>query len=213
MLIHPWDAATPEAWRPWLAEGRDFGQLVANNAGWPVVVPTHFAIEDDHTLLVHCARANPVRAAIEGDPRVVLTVLDDYAYVPSTWRAAPAQPAEDGVPTSYYAAVQFHCHAQLIDDPQEKSALLTTQLRQLQPEGGHAPVDPHGGPYHHLLSGIFGIRLEVAEVRAKFKYDDHKPADFRQRVSARLAERNRVHDQGARTRQQERLARDTGVAR
>jgi len=29
MLIHPWDAATDREWRDWLAEGRQFGQLIA----------------------------------------------------------------------------------------------------------------------------------------------------------------------------------------
>lgn len=207
MLIHPWDLASPDEWRPWIADGRNFGHLVANGTGWPVVVPTHFTGHGSDTLLVHLARPNPMRAAIEADPRVALTVLDDYAYIPSTWRPVPNQPVEAGVPTSYYAAVHFHCHATLVDDPQEKAELLTAQLAHLQPEGGHANVDTAEGPYHRLLSGIFGIRLKVLEVRAKFKYDDHKPVDFREHVSEHLAERGGPHDHGAHARQQERLAR------
>ncbi|MEO6088494.1 MAG: FMN-binding negative transcriptional regulator, partial [Umezawaea sp.] len=29
MLIHPWDEAREDEWRPWLA-ARDFGQLIAS---------------------------------------------------------------------------------------------------------------------------------------------------------------------------------------
>ena len=113
MLIHPWDAALDdEEWRAWLADGHDFGQLVVNGLPGqpPVVVPTHFSV-DEADLLVHLARPNPVWAAIEADPHVVMSVVDDYAYIPTTWRAKAGGPDEDGVPTSYYTAVQLRCHA------------------------------------------------------------------------------------------------------
>src|SRR3954469_15377552 len=36
MMVLPRDAARPDAeWRTWLAEGRDFGTLVANRSGGP----------------------------------------------------------------------------------------------------------------------------------------------------------------------------------
>lgn len=88
VMVHPWDAAFSEdEWRTWLAAGRDFGQLVvADPAGWPAVVPTHFTVDDERTVLVHLARPNPVWRLIAAQPRVVLTVVDDDAYVPTTWR-------------------------------------------------------------------------------------------------------------------------------
>ncbi|MFD2093285.1 FMN-binding negative transcriptional regulator [Blastococcus deserti] len=65
MLIHPWDAALDDEWRTWPADGHDFGQLVVNGLPGqpPVVIPTHFSVEDAPTetvLLVHLARPNPV---------------------------------------------------------------------------------------------------------------------------------------------------------
>ena len=66
MLIHPWDAALDDdEWRTWLAEGRDFGQLVVNGLPGepPVVIPTHFSVDETPTgtdLLVRLARPNPV---------------------------------------------------------------------------------------------------------------------------------------------------------
>ena len=113
MLTHPWDAALDdEEWRSWLADGRDFGQLVVNGLPGepPAVVPTHFSVDETSTgteLLVHLARPNPVWAALEADPQVLLSVVDDYAYIPTTWRTKAGGPDEDGVPTSYYAAVQL----------------------------------------------------------------------------------------------------------
>src|ERR1700719_3548467 len=141
MLIHPWDAAGSDTgWRAGLA-GPHCGQLAVSDpgAGAPHVIPTHFVIDGD-TLLVHLARPNKVWAAIQARPTVVMSVLDDYAYVPTTWRAKAGGPDEDGVPTSYYSAVQLTCEAEIVDDPESKAELLRVQLAHFQSHGDHAQV-------------------------------------------------------------------------
>ncbi len=207
VMVHPWDAAAGEdEWRAWLAAGRSFGQLVlADPGGWPAVVPTHFTVDDERTVLMHLARPNPVWRLIEAQPRVVLSVVDDDAYVPTAWRAAPGTPVTDGVPTSYYAAVQLRCQAEIVDDPAGKAALLRRQLRDLQPEGEHAAVSVNEPPYGRLLPGIRGLRLHVVDVVAKFKFDDHKSAEHRLAVADRLEQRGQGHDHGARAQQLRRL--------
>jgi transcriptional regulator len=213
VLIHPWDAALDdEEWRAWLADGHDFGQLVVNGLPGqpPTVVPTHFSVEATARgtdLLVHLARPNPVWAGVEADPQVVVSVVDDYAYVPTTWRAKAGGPDEDGVPTSYYAAVQLRCRAEIVDDPAEKAELLTRQLAHFQPAGDHAQVAVSVPPYGRMLSGIRGLRLHVTGVAAKFKYDDHNPTEHRDRVATRLTTRATGRDTGAAAQQRRRLAR------
>jgi transcriptional regulator len=56
-----------------------------------------------------------------------------------------------------------------------------------------------------MLSGIRGLRLEVTDVRAKFKYDDHKPVEHRAAVAERLTERGEGLDIPAARRQLRRL--------
>jgi transcriptional regulator len=209
MLIHPWDAATaPDEWRAWLGTTAPFGQLVVNNADpaeAPVVVPTHAAIEGG-SLLVHLARINPAWPHLEAARRVRFAVVGDDAYVPSTWRARAGGADENGVPTSYYAAVQFTCVPRIVDDAEAKAALLRDQMRHLQPEGGHAEIAVGVDPYGGMLGGIRGIELAIVEVAAKFKYDDHNPLDHRERVAARLERRGLPHDAGAAAQQRRRLA-------
>ncbi|MFF8402885.1 FMN-binding negative transcriptional regulator [Streptomyces sp. NPDC015684] len=209
MLIHPWDAALDDAeWQSWIAEGHDFGLLVVNGPPGqpPAAVPTHFA-RDGRDLLVHLARPNPVWDAIEHDPNVVLTVTGDYAFVPGPWRAPAGTPPHEGVPTSYYTAVQFVCRAAVVDAPEAKAALLRRQLAHFQPDGDHAPVAVDRPPYGRMLSGIRGLRLEVTEVRAKFKYDDHKPVEHRTAVADRLTARAEGLDTATAGHQRDRLAR------
>ncbi|MFF4169708.1 FMN-binding negative transcriptional regulator [Streptomyces sp. NPDC001744] len=209
MFIQPWDAALDDAeWQAWIADGHDFGVLGVNgpSGGAPVVVPTHFTVEGTG-LLIHLARPNPVWKAIEAAPDVTFTVIGDYAFVPGPWRAAPGTPATDGVPTSYYAAVQFTCRATIVDDPEAKAELLRRQMAHFQPEGDHAPVEAGRPPYGRMLSGIRGLRLDVTEVRAKFKYDDHKPVGQRADTARRLTERGTGPDADAAAQQLRRLDR------
>ncbi len=69
MLIHPWDAALDDdEWRDWLADGRDFGQLVVN--GLPRIdriTDVYNAVSVAHLLPL----GGEDRAAYAGPPRLV----------------------------------------------------------------------------------------------------------------------------------------------
>ncbi|MFD9291930.1 FMN-binding negative transcriptional regulator [Streptomyces sp. NPDC060030] len=209
MLIQPWDAALDDAeWRQWIADGHDFGILGVNGppGQGPVAVPTPFCT-DAGRLLIHLARPNPVWKAVEQDANVTFTVVGDYAFVPGPWRAGPGTPPTDGVPTSSYAAVQFICRATVIDDPVAKAELLGRQMAHFRPDGDHAPVDPDRPPRTGMLPGIRGLELDVVEVLAKFKYDDHKPVEHRTAVASRLGERGQGLDTPTARQQLRRLDR------
>ncbi|MEV0321759.1 FMN-binding negative transcriptional regulator [Streptomyces sp. NPDC050658] len=210
MLIHPWDAPHSDAeWRQWLA-GHDFGQLAVNGLPGepPHVQPAHFAYDAGHgphgRVILHLARPNPLWPALEADPDVLLSVVDDYVYVPGPWQAPPDTPPEHGVPTSLYAAVQLRCTARVVDDPEEKAELLNLQVDHFQPEGGSAKAAVGEAPYGRMLSGIRGLILEVTDVRAKFKYAGHKPAEVRHRITGELIARGGPGDSAARAHQRRR---------
>ncbi|SEG78097.1 transcriptional regulator [Nonomuraea solani] len=202
MLINPWDAARDEdEWRSWLRT-RDFGQIAVNgvDGAAPVVVPTHFLFEGEEIVL-HLARPNPIWTALDANPVAVVSVHDDYAYIPSGWRAT-------GVPTSYYASVQLICRAEIVDSREGKADILRRQLAHHQPDGDHGLMAADEGPYHKMLSAIRGLRLSVVDVRAKFKYDDQRPVEFRDRVAAGLASRDLPRDAGALEQQRRRILAD-----
>ena len=174
MLIRPWDAPIdPDEWRSWLPSSAPFGELVVNNLDpdeAPIVLPTHVALEGE-LLLAHFAAPNPAWPHLERARRVRFSISGDDAYVPSTWRAAEGAPTENGVPTSYYAAVQLICAVEIVDDPEGKAGLLRAQMRHTQPEGGNAPIAVDADPYGRMLAGIRGLRLPIVEIAAKFKFD------------------------------------------
>ena len=96
-------------------------------------MPTHFLYDGDSTVLLHLARPNPVWKALEADPHVVLALTGDYTYVEADWNADPGTDPAYGVPTSYYTAVQLLCRAEVVDDPDEKAAILAAQLGHFEP--------------------------------------------------------------------------------
>jgi transcriptional regulator len=209
VLIHPWDAATdPSEWHDWLVTTGRFGFLAVGNIDplqAPLLLATHFTLLGDE-LLLHLARPNPVWPHLEAAAEVRLAVAGDYAYIPGYWRAKPGQPPEHGVPTSYYATVQFVCRPTVVDDPQLKADVLNAQLADFQPEGIHDDVSVDSGPFERELPGIRAARLEILRVEAKFKYDDHKPVEHRERVISELEARAEALDSSTAAQQRRRLA-------
>jgi transcriptional regulator len=200
VLVHPWDAPLDdEEWRSWLLR-HDFGQLIAPGDGrdLPVVVPTHFLYDGATTVRLHLAKPNPVWAALGERPRALLTVVDDYTYVPSAWQAAPGTPTELGVPTSYYATVQLSCDVEVVDDQEAKAGILRDQLAHFEPAGGYLAPDAGHDHFRRRLPGIRGLLLTVTSVRAKFKYGGSKEPAHRELLAEHLAARDGPADAVAR---------------
>ncbi|MFC4060073.1 FMN-binding negative transcriptional regulator [Planomonospora corallina] len=196
MMIHPWDAAAAgEALE--FVRSNQFGHLIAagRDRDVPVVVPTQFLLADDHTVLLHLARPNPVWRAIEENPAVLLSVAGDWSYVEGAWKVLPGEgDPRLGVPTTYYAAVQLLCHAEVVTDADGKLEILRAQIADLEPGGALADPAEHA----RRLSGILGLRLTVQKVDGKFKYGGNVDEAHRRHVADRLAERGGPGDAAAR---------------
>lgn len=193
MLIHPWDSV--ENWRA-LVPGNDFGQLITTGEveGWPVVVPTHFVVQGDEILL-HLARPNPVWGALSWDDRVVMVLIGDYTYVDASMNADPGTDPDLGVPTSYYTALQLRGRATVVDDPDEKAAILARQLAHFEPADSTriAPTTDIESD-RRQLPGIRGLRIRIEDVRAKQKYGGNKSVEERIAIARRLEARGAAGD-------------------
>ncbi len=197
MLIHPWDAATEDEALDFV-RANEFGHLIASGRGRdvPVVVPTQFLLADDRTVLLHLARPNPIWAAVEENPAVVLSVAGDWSYIPGAWKALPGGAEEPrlGIPTTYYAAVQLVCRAEVLSGVQDKLEVLRAQLARLEPDGGLEDPAAH----ERRLGGIRGLRLTIREINGKFKYGGNADGPHRRHIADRLAERGGPGDAAAR---------------
>jgi transcriptional regulator len=191
-----------EEWRPFVDSQR-FGHLVAAGAEqYPVVAPTQFVL-DGRRVLCHFAAANPVFEALAADPRAVMSVAGDWAFIPSSWKAIGEEDPLLGIPTTYYAAVQLRGQAQVLRQPDAIADVLRVQLDAFQP--GVPVADPLDVPYGRLRA-IHAVVLSVEDVRAKFKFGGNVDAAHRRAVMARLADRAGPGDQAAVSHTEHRLS-------
>ena len=174
-------------WRTFV-ETVGFGHLVAAGRGRavPVIVPTQFLLDGDHVLL-HLVAPNPIFDAVAEQPRVVLSVAGDWAFIPSSWKAIGDEDPALGIPTTYYGAVQLEGVATVGTEPSEVAAVLRRQLEGLQPD---VPVADPELAHYDKLRAIRAITISIDAVRAKFKYGGNVDDDHRKSVIARLRERN-----------------------
>jgi transcriptional regulator len=198
MYIAPADATLGEAeWRPFV-EATGFGHLVAAGRGRdvPVVVPTQFLLEGD-TVRLHLVRTNPFFGAIAENPRVLLSVAGDWAFIPSSWKATGDEDPELGIPTTYYAAVQLTGTATVLDERHEPGSVaevLRRQLHAVQP--GLAVADP-ALAHPRAIQSILGISIAVDSVSAKFKYGGNVDEAHRLAVVDHLLARHGPGDAAA----------------
>jgi transcriptional regulator len=192
VFIHEWDAGTEEEWRSFV-EAHGFGELIAagRERDLPVVVPTQFVLSGDEVVL-HLLRRNPIWAAIEENPNVLLCVSGDWAYIPSDWKVIGDEDPRKGIPTTYYASVQLAGRVQPIDEPDGIAEVLRSQLSSLQPDTDVIDPTEHGAK----LRAIRAMRIEIVEVRSKFKYggnvDDAHRSAVAENLDARDAPGDRV---------------------
>jgi transcriptional regulator len=208
MLVHPYDSAMSEnEWRDWISKGARFGVLAVGAAPGqaPIMVPTHFVLRGDE-ILIHLHKVNDALPLLEANKKVSLSVIGDYAFIPGTWRAKDPNNLQHGVPTSYYAAVNFECEPTVVSDPNEVAAIIQEHMTEFQADESYAAVSPELPPYGPMMSIIRGVRLKIVKVDAKFKYDDHKPVAFRESITSKLEARGSHQDLGAAAQQSRRSA-------
>ena len=173
-------------WRPFV-EAQGFGHFVAPGRGldYPVVVPTQFVLEGDQ-VLAHFAAPNPVFEALEADPKALMSIAGDWAFIPSDWKAIGDEDPALGIPTTYYAAVQLKGRAEVRREPAAVAAVLRRQLAVLQPSTSIA--DPEIA-HLSLLRSIRAVVLTVDDVVAKFKYGGNVDEAHSRAVVERLLDR------------------------
>jgi transcriptional regulator len=190
-------------WRPFV-EKQAFGHFIAPGAGleYPAIAVTQYVVEGSE-VLVHFARPNPVLEALEANPRAVLSVAGDWAFIPSDWKAIGHEDPTLGIPTTYYAAVQLKGHAEVRDSPDAIADVLLRQLAAFQPSTPVAdPLVAHAGK----LNSIRAVVLSVEEVAAKFKYGGNVDRDHREAVIDHLRTRRGPGDLSAASHAERRLA-------
>ena len=152
--------------------------------GWPLVVPLNFVYADEK-IYFHGAHEGEKMAALERDPRVTFTVVEEFSLVPSYFRdpryACPA--------TQYYKAVMARGRACAVEAAEEKAFALQALMEKLQPEGGYVPIAADEPLYRKSLRTTAVVAIHVERLTGKFKFGQNLPTAKRERVAEGLEAR------------------------
>ncbi len=67
-----------------------------------------------------------------------MTVIGDYAFIPTYWRARRAAPTRTGCRRAATHPFTLSVRPTILDDAEDKARILAAQLADFQPEGRHA---------------------------------------------------------------------------
>lgn len=155
-----------------------------NAAGEPRVTPLNFVYYKGKVYF-HGSKIGEKMASMAANDRVSFSVAREFSQIPSYWLdpelACPA--------TVFFKSVLITGRAEEVTDPQEKAEAFTAFMNKLQPEGGHAPIDPADERYAKRLAGTAMVKIHVEDISAKFKFGQNWKAEKRAAVGEKLLAR------------------------
>tara|TARA_Y100001936_G_scaffold233137_1_gene258752 strand:+ start:95 stop:694 length:600 start_codon:yes stop_codon:yes gene_type:complete len=157
----------------------DFGLLVCETPDGPMATHIPFRLEDD-CLLTHMARANPHWKSFADDKQVLVIFQGPHCYVSPRWYESAPE-----VPTWNYVAVHAYGVPHIIEDLDEVTAGQVALVDDY--EQGVWRLQDQGEDYvNNMARAIVSIRIPIERIEGKFKLNQNKSAEKRQKVIAQL---------------------------
>ncbi len=161
-----------------------FATIVTVKDGAPSATHLPFVVSqrEDHIILTsHFAKANPQTTEIlNGNPLVIFA--EPHAYIsPKHYEQV------NSVPTWNYIAIHAYGKATLIENPEEKTALLEQTIRFYEAD---YLKQWNGMPEDYklkLMLGIVGFEIVVDDLQAKKKLSQNKTEQERENIIAELS--------------------------
>ncbi|MFC5704477.1 pyridoxamine 5'-phosphate oxidase family protein [Cohnella faecalis] len=163
--------------------------FIGGEDGWPRAVPLNYVYLDD-AVYFHGSKQGEKMNGLAADPRAEFVAYEAHAFIPShfsdPYLACPA--------TVFFRSVRIRGTVEQVEDAAEKAAALGALMANMQPEGGHAPIDAADPKYTSSLRGVSVLRLDAAKMTGKFKFGQNLSAKRREQVLHGLANRDRPGD-------------------
>lgn len=153
-----------------------FATLISgDDEGFPFIthLPLHLEPESETAplrLLGHVARGNPHWRYLAERPEALVSFMGPHAYL-----SPQVYPDLARVPTWNYLAVSCKVSARLIDDAQDKDALLKKLIGDHEPAYAAQWRNLGEDFAHKMLAGIVAFELTVTSMDCKLKLNQHRP--------------------------------------
>ena len=122
----------------------------------------------------------------------MLSVAGDWSFIPSSWKTTGDEDPRFGIPTTYYAAVQLDRPGRDPRGARRRSPRCCARSSPTCNPPRPSSIRRSTAPASQAISGL---RMQITDVRAKFKYGGNVDQAHREAVLAHLpdAERARRH--------------------
>ena len=176
-------------------ERNSFGILVSQVDGSPFATHMPFLVEREAgphgTLIGHVARANPHWQGAAGQTGLVI-FAGPHVYVSPTWYES-----DNMVPTWSYTAVHVTGTMRIIEDEAGLAEIVGAMVRFYE-QSMPTPwmFDAKTTYMKRMLGQIVGIRVEIERIEGKFKQNQNRTVEQRQRVVAELERRDDENSAG-----------------
>ena len=166
-------------------ERNSFGLLVSQAEQEPFA--THLPLLLDRSagprgqLIGHLAKANPQWRTAEGQS-VLAVFSGPHAYISPSWYEA-----EEVVPTWNYVTVHVYGTFRVIGNPHSLAEILGAFVSRYEASLPRPwAFDPASAFAHKMMKAVVGFRVEISRIEGKWKLNQNRPAEQRQRVRATL---------------------------
>lgn len=152
-----------------IIEQFDFATLIITINNSTEISHIPMIINQDNTFLYgHIAIANPLSKIIDNSEDISAAVIfqGKHGYVSNSYYINP----DDNVPTWNYVAIHALGKISLIKDKTKISDILDTQFAKYET----TDINWENPRINKLLSGIYGIKIEIEKIDAKFKLSQNK---------------------------------------
>ena len=145
-----------------------------DDEGFPFVthLPLHveqMAGSDDFVLWGHCSRANQHWKLLASKPQALVVFRGAHSYLsPSIY------PDLQRVPTWNYVALHCRVQVELVDDAEDKDALLKCLIGDHEPAYAAQWRGLDADYTRKMLAAVVGLRMRVQSWECKLKVNQHR---------------------------------------
>ncbi len=170
----------------------NYGVLgLIDEEGYPYTVPLNFVYHDG-AIYAHGATTQNSKKikSIKANNKASFTAVQEYSLLPSYFTGSElACPA-----TQFFKSVFVRGKVELVDDADEKIAVLSAMMRKLQPTGRYEPITAANEEYTKELNATALIKLVPNIFTAKFKFGQNQKPEAFERLIAELEKRGDIID-------------------
>ena len=142
----------------------EYGTLALSDGESPYSVPVNF-VYDGKFIYFHGSQKGRKMKVLRNYPKVSFSIVENFSIIASYFSTSEklACPA-----TQFFKSISIDGKVLIVNEKEEKMKALTLLMQKLQPEGGYKPFND--AAYEKMLNATAVLKIEIKELRAKFKF-------------------------------------------